>query len=76
MAGTLAETYLGRDAGRRVMSGRIARGVADKISAVLWYGDLHGFTQVTDSARQSRSSRSSTTMPMSLFPPCTVMAAM
>ena len=50
MAGTLAETYLGRDAGRRVMSGRIARGVADKISAVLWYSDLHGFTQITDSA--------------------------
>ena len=50
MAGTLAETYLGRDAGRRVMNGRIARGVADKISAVLWYSDLHGFTQITDSA--------------------------
>jgi adenylate cyclase len=50
MAGTLAETYLGRDAGRRVMSGRIARGVADKISAVLWYSDLRGFTQITDSA--------------------------
>ena len=50
MAGTLAETYLGRDAGRRVMSGRIARGVADKIGAVLWYSDLHGFTHITDSA--------------------------
>ncbi|HEV2099335.1 MAG TPA: adenylate/guanylate cyclase domain-containing protein, partial [Stellaceae bacterium] len=50
MAGTLAETYLGRDAGRQVMSGRIARGVADKINAVLWYSDLHGFTQITDSA--------------------------
>jgi adenylate cyclase len=50
MAGTLAETYLGRDAGRRVMNGRIARGVADKISAVLWYSDLRGFTQITDSA--------------------------
>jgi len=50
MAGTLVETYLGRDAGRRVMSGRIARGVAEKISAVLWYSDLHGYTQITDSA--------------------------
>lgn len=50
LAGTLAETYLGRDAGRRVMSGRIARGVADKIGAVLWYSDLRGFTQITDSA--------------------------
>src|SRR5271170_2043488 len=49
MAGTLAETYLGRDPGRRVMSGRIARGVAEKIGAVLWYSDLHGYTQISDS---------------------------
>jgi adenylate cyclase len=48
MAGTLAETYLGRDPGRRVMSGRIVRGVAEKIGAVLWYSDLHGYTQISD----------------------------
>jgi adenylate cyclase len=50
MAETLAETYLGRDAGRRVMSGRIARGVAEKIGAVLWYSDLHGYTHISDNA--------------------------
>ena len=50
MAGTLAETYLGRDPGRRVMSGRIARGIAEKIGAVLWYSDLHGYTHISDSA--------------------------
>ncbi len=49
MAGTLAETYLGRDPSRRVMSGRIARGVAEKIGAVLWYSDLRGYTQISDS---------------------------
>jgi len=49
MAGTLAETYLGRDAGRRVMSGRIARGVAEKIGTVLWYSDLHGYTHLSES---------------------------
>jgi len=49
MAGTLAETYLGRDPGRRVMSGRIMRGVAERIGAVLWYSDLHGYTQISDS---------------------------
>ena len=43
-------TYLGRDAGRRVLSGRIARGVAERISAVLWYSDLRGFTRITDVA--------------------------
>jgi adenylate cyclase len=50
MAGTLVETYLGRDPGRRVMSGRILRGVAEKIGAVLWYSDLHGYTHISDTA--------------------------
>ena len=34
VAGTLVEVYLGRDAGRRVLEGRIQRGVADRIEAV------------------------------------------
>jgi adenylate cyclase len=50
VAETLVTTYLGRDAGRRVLSGRIARGVAERISAVLWYSDLRGFTRITDEA--------------------------
>src|SRR5205823_12586536 len=44
------ETYLGRDAGQRVLKGRIVRGVADKIDAVVWFSDLRGFTKVTDNA--------------------------
>ena len=48
MAGTLAQTYLGRDPGRRVMSGRIVRGVAEKIGAVLWQSDLRGYTHISD----------------------------
>ena len=47
---TLVETYLGRDAGRRVLRGRIARGVADRIDAVLWFSDLRGYTRITDTA--------------------------
>jgi adenylate cyclase len=47
VAETLVETYLGRDAGRQVLSGRIARGVAERISAVLWFSDLRGFTRIT-----------------------------
>ena len=50
IAGTLVETYLGRDAGRRVLAGRIRRGVAETIGAVLWYSDLRGFTGITDRA--------------------------
>jgi adenylate cyclase len=48
IAGTLVETYLGRDAGRRVLKGLIRRGLADRISAVLWYSDLREFTRITD----------------------------
>jgi adenylate cyclase len=50
IASTLVETYLGRDAGRKVLGGRIARGVADRIHAVLWFSDLRGFTRITDTS--------------------------
>lgn len=50
IAGTLVETYLGRDAGRRVLAGRIVRGVADRATKVLWYSDLRGYTRITDTA--------------------------
>ena len=50
IAQTLVEVYLGRDAGARVLSGRISRGVADKITAVLWFSDLRGYTGISDTA--------------------------
>ena len=50
MTATLMETYLGRDAARRVLSGRIMRGVADRIDAVIWFSDLRSFTRITDTA--------------------------
>ncbi len=50
MAATLMETYLGRDAGRRVLGGRIMRGVAEQIDAAIWFSDLRGFTRITDTA--------------------------
>jgi adenylate cyclase len=48
MTGTLMETYLGRDAGQRVLHGRIVRGIAERIDAVVWFSDLRGFTRITD----------------------------
>ncbi len=51
VASTLVEVYLGRDAGKRVLSGRILRGVADRIDAVLWFSDLRGYTTITDTAK-------------------------
>jgi len=50
MTGTLMQTYLGRDAGQRVLSGRIVRGIAERIDAVIWFSDLRGFTRITDTA--------------------------
>jgi adenylate cyclase len=50
IAATLVETYLGRDAGRRVLAGHISRGVADRIDAVLWFSDLRNYTRITDTA--------------------------
>jgi adenylate cyclase len=50
IAETLVETYLGRDAGRRVLGGRIERGVAERIKAVLWFSDLRNYTRISDTA--------------------------
>src|SRR6266571_3812685 len=50
MTGTLMQTYLGRDAGQRVLSGKIVRGIAERIDAVVWFSDLRGFTRITDTA--------------------------
>jgi adenylate cyclase len=50
MTTTLMETYLGRDAGQRVLHGRIVRGIAERIDAVIWFGDLRGYTRITDTA--------------------------
>jgi adenylate cyclase len=50
VAATLVETYLGRDAGRRVLQGRIKRGRADRIEAVLWFSDLRNYTRISDLA--------------------------
>jgi adenylate cyclase len=53
IAETLVEVYLGKDAGRRVLEGRITRGTAERISAVLWFSDLRGYTSLADSIEPS-----------------------
>jgi len=49
VASTVLQTYLGRDAGHRVLTGEIERGSAEAIRAVIWFADLRGFTRLTDS---------------------------
>jgi len=51
IAGTLVDVYLGKDAGQRVLSGRISRGATEQINAVLWFSDLRGFTAIADSVK-------------------------
>ena len=51
VARTLVETYLGRDAGRRVLEGSIVRGAVERISTALWMSDLREFTRISEAAR-------------------------
>ncbi|WP_295317400.1 adenylate/guanylate cyclase domain-containing protein [Roseobacter sp.] len=48
MATDIAATYLGRDAGARVLSGDIIRGSVQHIDAVICYFDLSGFTKISE----------------------------
>jgi adenylate cyclase len=50
IAETLVVTYLGRDAGRRVLRGQIGRGVTERIEAVLWFSDLRNYTRISDTS--------------------------
>jgi adenylate cyclase len=48
VAESLVEVYLGRDAGRRVLAGRMSRGAVDKIHAVLWFSDIRDYTALSE----------------------------
>jgi adenylate cyclase len=50
IARTIAEVYLGEDAARHVLEGKITRGKSERISAVLWFSDLVNYTKISDSA--------------------------
>ncbi len=44
----ILDTYLGHDAGKRILRGHIQRGDMETIHAVLWYCDLRGFTTLSE----------------------------
>ena len=52
VARTLVETYLGADAGRRVLTGEIDRHSVQRIDAVIWFCDLRGFSLVASRVPQ------------------------
>jgi adenylate cyclase len=47
-ASNLLDTYVGNNAGARVLAGQIRRGYADKIHAAIWLSDMRGFTTLSD----------------------------
>ena len=48
VAENLAATYLGEDAGRRILRGEIERGAAETLNAAILFCDLRGFTALSD----------------------------
>jgi adenylate cyclase len=48
VAQSIVEAYLGRDAGRRVLQGSITRGSVERIHAVIWFSDMHGYTSMSE----------------------------
>lgn len=48
VAGTVLQTYIGQETAQEVLSGRIVRGAARSMTAVLVFADLKGFTKLAD----------------------------
>ncbi|HEX4513796.1 MAG TPA: adenylate/guanylate cyclase domain-containing protein [Polyangiaceae bacterium] len=47
VASNLLSTYVGRNSGDRILSGRIMRGDMETLRAVIWFSDLRGFTSMS-----------------------------
>lgn len=48
-ATNLLDTYVGREAGTRILAGQIRRGFTETIRAAIWLSDMRGFTALADS---------------------------
>ena len=49
MAGSLLDTYLGKQSGQQVLDGRIRRGDGEKTLSVIWFCDLRDSTPLSES---------------------------
>jgi adenylate cyclase len=47
-ASVLLDTYVGNQAGERILAGHIRRGHAESMQAAIWLSDLRGFTALSD----------------------------
>jgi adenylate cyclase len=48
VATNLLDTYVGHQAGARILAGQIRRGHTEAIMAAIWLSDLRGFTELSD----------------------------
>jgi adenylate cyclase len=53
-ATNLLDTYVGREAGARILAGQIRRGFTETIRAAIWLSDMRGFTSLADSIEPAR----------------------
>jgi len=44
----LLDTYVGNDAGARILAGHVRRGFTETIRAIIWLSDMRGFTALSD----------------------------
>ena len=51
---TLVEAYLGQGPGRQVLSGGIRHGSVKRINAVLWFSDITGYTNLSESVQNDQ----------------------
>ena len=54
IAMNLLDTYVGREAGERILMGQIRRGDLQRIEAVILFADLRGFTMAADTTPAER----------------------
>jgi adenylate cyclase len=47
-AANLLDTYVGNEAGARILAGHIRRGFSETIRAAIWLSDMRGFTKLAD----------------------------
>jgi adenylate cyclase len=47
-ATNLLSTYVGRQAGERILMGKIRRGFVEEIRAIIWLSDMRGFTALSE----------------------------
>src|SRR6202034_841048 len=47
-AANLIDTYVGRQTGERILSGKIRRGHVEAIRAAIWLSDMRGFTTLSE----------------------------